>query len=181
MKLDRTNAVVAFWGIAEATVFFIVPDVLLSWLALRSYKRALVACLWALGGALFGACIIWFVALANPDPVRTLFASLPAINDGMIANVAQQLDKGGLTALFVGPLIGTPYKIYTLEAVNSGFSFALFLLLSIPARLMRFLLVTIVAGAASQLLQRRLSMRVVQILHAVLWISFYSWYFSVMA
>ena len=181
MKLDRTNAVVAFWGFAEATVFFIVPDVLLSWLALRSYKRALVACLWALGGALVGACIIWFVALANPDLVRTLFASLPAINEGMIANVGQQLDESGLTALFVGPLIGTPYKIYTLEAANSGVSFALFLLVSIPARLMRFLLVTIVAGTASQLLQQRLSMRVVQIIHAVLWISFYSWYFSVMA
>ena len=181
MKLDRTNAVVAFWGIAEATIFFIVPDVLLSWLALRSYKRALVACLWALGGALVGGCLVWFVALVNPDALRALFASLPAINDGMIANVAQQLDQSGLTALFVGPLIGTPYKLYTLEAANSGFSLALFLLVSVPARLTRFLLVTIVAGAASQLLQRRFSMRVVQVLHAVLWISFYSWYFSAMA
>jgi len=181
MKPDRSNAVVAFWGIAEATVFFIVPDVLLSWLALRDFKRALVGCLWALGGALVGACGLWFVALANPDPVRTRFASLPAINDGMIASVGQQLDESGLTALFVGPLIGTPYKIYTLEAANSGFSLALFLLVSIPARLMRFVLVTIVAGAASQVLRRRLSMRVVQAIHAVLWISFYVWYFSVMA
>jgi len=181
MKLSQANVFAALWGIAEATIFFIVPDVLLSWLALRSYKRALVACVWALGGALVGGCVVWFVGLGNPEPVRTLFASLPAINEAMIANVGQQLDESGLSALFVGPMIGTPYKIYTLEAATSGFSLALFLLVSIPARLMRFLLVTLVAGAVSQVLQRRLNMRVVQGLHAVLWIAFYAWYFSVMA
>ena len=181
MKLSRTNVFAALWGIAEATIFFIVPDVLLSWLALRGYKRALVACVWALGGALVGGCIVWFVSLGNPEAVRALFASLPAINEAMIANVGQQLNESGLSALFVGPMIGTPYKIYALEAANSGFSLALFLLVSIPARLMRFLLVTFVAGAVSQVLQRRLNMRVVQVLHAVLWIAFYAWYFSVMA
>ena len=121
MKLNRTNALAALWGVAEATVFFIVPDVLLSWLALQSYKPAFIACLWALAGALVGGGIIWFVGLSNPDMVRTMLVSLPAISDEMITNVAQQLDESGLVALFVGPMIGTPYKIYALEAATSGF------------------------------------------------------------
>ena len=37
--VDGTKALAALWGFAEATVFFIVPDVHLSWLALRSRPR----------------------------------------------------------------------------------------------------------------------------------------------
>jgi membrane protein YqaA with SNARE-associated domain len=181
MKLDRTNAFAALWGLAEAIVFFVVPDVLLSWLALQSYKRAFVACLWVLGGALLGGCVVWFIGQNDPEPVRTLFASLPAIRDDMFANVRLQLEENGLVALFVGPLTGTPYKIYALETADSGYGLATFVLISIPARLVRFLLVTIVAGAASQILQQRLSLRVLQGLHIAFWVSFYAWFFHVMA
>jgi hypothetical protein len=34
------KALAVLWGFAEATVFFIVPDVQLSWLALRSRRTA---------------------------------------------------------------------------------------------------------------------------------------------
>ena len=54
MRIGRANAIASLWGFAEATVFFIVPDVLLSWLALRSPKSGLIACLFALLGALIG-------------------------------------------------------------------------------------------------------------------------------
>ena len=45
------NLGAAVWGFAEATLFFIVPDVLLSWIALHAPRKALVACLWAVVGA----------------------------------------------------------------------------------------------------------------------------------
>ena len=83
-KLNRINALAAFWGLAEATVFYIVPDVLLSWVALRSFKRAMWACLWALLGALAGGAIIWFVGSVNPEPLRSMFVSIPAIGDAML-------------------------------------------------------------------------------------------------
>jgi hypothetical protein len=47
MKITQANAVAFLWGIAEATFFFIVPDVLLSWLALSSHRRGLIACVFA--------------------------------------------------------------------------------------------------------------------------------------
>ncbi len=42
------------WGFAEATFFFIVPDVLLTLIALKNWRLATRACLWSLGGALIG-------------------------------------------------------------------------------------------------------------------------------
>ncbi len=180
MQINRTNALASFWGIAEATFFFIVPDVLLSWIALQSYKRALLACFWATGGALLGGGILWFIGQNDPAASRAFFAALPAIDDSMIANVQSQLGIAGLKALFVGPLIGTPYKIYAVEAAHLGYGLGIFLLISLPARLVRFLLVSIVAGGMSKLLSRRLSLRQLQGLHILFWIALYAWYFSVM-
>jgi len=180
MQLNRTNVLAAIWGVAEATVFFIVPDVLLSWIALRSRKLALIACLWATGAALVGGCILWFVGRHDPEPARALFATLPAINDGMIEGVRSQLHATGLKGLFMGPLQGTPYKLYAVEAASIGYGLGIFLLISLPARLIRFLLVSLVAGGISALLRRRLSLRHLQTMHILFWAALYTWYFSVM-
>jgi len=177
----RTYALAAAWGLAEATLFFIVPDVLLSWVAMKNLRRALIACAWVLLGALIGGCIVWIIGANDPGPTRAVFDVIPAISELMISDVREQLDSRGIVALFVGPLIGTPYKIYALEAAGAGFGLLIFLLISIPARLMRFLVVTLFAAAASRVLRRFVSMRVLQVLHAVMWISFYAWYFHVMA
>jgi len=181
MKINRRNALAWFWGFSEATVFFIVPDVLLSWLAIDSYKRALVASLWVLCGALVGGCLLWFLGRTEPQALREIFVSLPAINDAMISNVRSQLQESGLVAMFIGPLSGTPYKIYALEAGNMGYGLAVFLLISIPARLIRFLLVIVIAGALGHLARGKLSLRSARILHIIFWIALYAWYFSIMA
>ena len=176
----RIYALAAAWGIAEATLFFIVPDVLLSWVAIHDWKRALRTCTCALVGALVGGCIVWILGYLEPQPVREIFGLVPGISEQMIADVGQQLDSRGLIALFIGPLIGTPYKIYALEAAGAGYGLLVFLLVSIPARLMRFLVVTLVAGLASHVLRRIVSTRVLVWLHVFLWLAFYTWYFGVM-
>lgn len=180
MRNQRNNLLAAAWGIAEATVFFIVPDVLLSWFALYGVRRALIACLFAMLGALVGGTIVWFVARNDPESLRQLFTALPAINYEMLSSVRAQLEQDGLVALFLGPLTGTPYKIYTLEAAHLGFGFAIFMLISIPARLIRFVFVTVVVAAVSHLLRLRLTLRQRQYLLAACWIAFYSWYFYAM-
>jgi membrane protein YqaA with SNARE-associated domain len=181
MKLNRTNALAALWGLAEAALFFIVPDVFLSWIALRSFKRAMWACLWALLGALIGGAFIWYMGLVNADALRAVFTSIPAINEGMMNNVRDQLQNSGLVALFIGPLVGTPYKLYALEAAQLGYGLFIFLLISIPARLMRFIIVTIVSAAASRALNRFVGIRTLQVMHVCVWVAFYSWYFHVMS
>jgi len=181
MKLSRINAVAALWGLAEATLFFIVPDIFLSWVALRSFKRAMWACLWALLGALIGGALIWYIGLLNADPLRAVFTSIPAINEDMLNSVRDQLQHNGLVALFIGPLIGTPYKLYALEAAQLGYGLFIFLLISIPARLIRFVIVTIVSAGASRALGKFVGLRTLQVLHVCVWTAFYSWYFHVMS
>ncbi len=99
----------------------------------------------------------------------------------MIADVRSQLDERGLVALFIGPLIGTPYKIYALEAAGAGFGIWGFLLISIPARLLRFVLVTSVVALVSKGLKRFVQVRRLQLILVVAWISFYTFYFYVMS
>ena len=85
MRIRQANAIASLWAFAEATVFIIVPDVLLSWLALRSFKRGLIACLFALLGSLIGGATMWLWAKNNPDSARAIVESLPAISRAMIS------------------------------------------------------------------------------------------------
>ena len=180
MKPDRGNLLAAVWGFAEATVFFIVPDVLLSWIALRSARRAFIASLYALAGALAGGLVTWSVGRSDPETLRSLFAALPAIDGAMIAAVREQLVDAGLPSVFIGPLIGVPYKIYALEAGNLGIPAASFLLVSIPARLSRFLLVSAVVAGVAYWLRPRLGERSLRVLLLACWAAFYAWYLYAM-
>ena len=181
IRIGRANVIASLWGFAEATLFFIVPDVLLSWLALRSTKSGLIACLFALLGALVGGSAMWLWGRIDPDSARAIFELLPAMGGDSIVSVQKQLADSGITALFLGPLGGTPYKIYAVEAANLGYGLVIFLAVSIPARLTRFLLVTIVSGVASRVLRRRFSLRTVQMIHVGFWAVFYALFFTVMA
>ena len=180
MKSGVANAVAGLWGAAEATLFFIVPDVFLSWLALSDRRQALVACLYAVLGALVGGTIMWAWGRNDPEAARATLDLVPAIADSTIARVQRQLDETGITALFLGPLSGIPYKIYAVEAAQAGIGLLVFLAVSVPARLMRFVAVAFVIGALGQVLQRRLSLRAVRIVLVACWVVFYAWFLAIM-
>jgi membrane protein YqaA with SNARE-associated domain len=175
------NGLAASWGAAEATLFFIVPDVLLSRIALQDRRRALRACLWALAGALAGGTLVWILGHADPAPTRTLFTQIPAIDHDMIRRVHRQILDLGAGAVFIGPLTGTPYKIYALEAAGAGVGLLPFLLVSVPARLLRFVAVVLLTHAVAAGLHRLASSRAIAWLHAAAWAAFYAWYFYVMS
>jgi membrane protein YqaA with SNARE-associated domain len=178
LKKRSLNAFAALWGFAEASVFFLVPDVLLSGYALSNLRRALMACLYAVAGALVGGTLIWFWGRHDPEAFRTLFLSLPGIDEAMIRSVRSQLESMGLAAVFLGPLKGTPYKIYALEASLLAYSWPLFVLISLPARLIRFVLVTLLVGSIRIALGKRLSTAGAWFTHLACWTLFYAWYFS---
>jgi len=180
MQISRNNLLAVVWGFAEATLFFIVPDVLLSWIALKSRKRALLACLWVAAGALCGGALIWLLGRENPEAVRQIFTYLPAMTANMATDVHAQLEEIGLVALFIGPLIGTPYKIYAVEAASLGYGLGIFLLISLPARLLRFVIVSLITGTIANVLHPKLRQRHLRILLGVFWLLLYGTYFSLM-
>jgi len=149
----RAARLVAFaWGFAEATFFFLLPDVFLTALAARNLGAAVRATLAALAGALLGGTVMYAFGHAAPERARALLDAVPAIGPALVASVRAQLAAHGLLALALGPARGTPYKIYAVEWGARGGSLPAFLLVSVPARWLRFLLTTLVAAAAMRVL-----------------------------
>lgn len=173
----RAETAGSLWGLAEATLFFIVPDVLLSAIALTSVRRALTISVWVLAGALLGGTLMWALGRTEPATGTELLVLLPAIDAAMIADVRMQLESSGLPALFAGPVTGTPYKIYALQSGNLDIGVVEFLLVSIPARMLRFVVVTLAVGGVSAMLGRWLDLRWRRVVLALSWTAFYAWYF----
>lgn len=136
------NLVAGLWGLAEATLFFIVPDVWLSLAGRRRLQTELRACLFALAGALLGGALV-YIGGAHDKQAITLREKIPAIRPAMVARVAMELADHGAGAIFIGPLTGTPYKLYAAQAADAGIGLAVFILMSMPARGIRFVLVTL--------------------------------------
>ena len=168
------------WGLAEATFFFIVPDVLLTVIACRALKPALKATIASLIGALAGGTMMYVFGARDAEAARTFLDHVPAINPALITRVAGQISEGGLLAVLIGPLKGIPYKIYAVEWGARGGSFLAFLLISIPARYIRFVLATLaargIAGVIEPLTGHRAGIEISILM--IIWVAFYGYYFS---
>lgn len=178
-KHARTLEAAAFaWGFIEATIFFIVPDVLLSVSAASNARRAYTACLFATVGALLGGAVLWH--LGEAVDWRALFDGLPAIDASMIAAARERLAADGPAALFAGVLTGTPYKVFVIEARDLGIGPGLFLAVSIPARLGRFLIVTAAAHLFCRATRHRLPESGQRTVLLGFWVVFYAAFFALM-
>ena len=168
------------WGLAEATFFFIVPDVLITLLACRAFRPALKATVAALCGALLGGSLIFACSTYRPDVTHRYLLRVPAISAELVAQVQTQLEERGLIGLLLGPLKGIPYNIYAVLWGAEGGDWLRFLLISIPARYTRFLLSALAARGLAWFLQRWTARRVefeLTVL-AALWLEFYCFYFA---
>lgn len=168
----------AFWGFAEATLFFILPDVLLSYLALDKKEPLLKYCLWTLLGALLGGAILYWLAAFDQNAWWQIIESVPAIDSNLMNQVSDWMQKDGLLAILLGPSQGLPYKVFAVQAHEVGIGFWLFLLISIPARLLRFLLIAYLARLLSMTILSKCLRRIKIAVWALIWIAGYVVYFS---
>lgn len=176
----RAAVLSALWGFAEATLFFIVPDVAISFAALHSRRTALVAAASATAGALVGGAVMWWWGGHVPTQAFGAIANVPAISSAMIEGVVHQTDRLGLLAVLTGPLLGTPYKIYAAQWGRIGGAIAPFMLVSIVARAPRFLLVGLgtswIATAAKHKIDPRSNRARALVL--AFWVIFYAYYLT---
>jgi membrane protein YqaA with SNARE-associated domain len=168
------------WGFAEATVFFIVPDVWLTRTAVRhGLKPALVNCAFSLIGALAGGVLVWLLAKQGMGPdIARFFDALPGISPAMIEHARASLEQQGPPALAYGAMTGVPYKLYALHAA-SLLSLPAFLLVSAVARLARFVVTSCGAWLVVVVLKKHLQPSALLWLHALAWLAFYAFYFNV--
>lgn len=165
------------WGFSEATLFFIIPDVLLTLYAVltRSFRKVLVACLICVLGAMFGGTFMYTLPFYENEISGIVFRSR-FINLEMIEHVHATLRSNLWMGLITGPLFGVPYKLFALIAPNYT-SLSLFLLITIPARLSRFILFSGLAYVLSHYVFKGLSVRMKIIVWSIVWIVGYLLYF----
>jgi len=173
------NKVAASWGFAEATLFFIVPDVWLSIVGRNSLKKGLIACCYSLFGALLGGIILYWWGAYDFQAANAVIEIIPAINSDMLTRVHSELSFQGPIAVLLGPLSGTPYKTYAIQAANADMNFIVFLLISIPARLIRFTFVAAISYYVSQLISAKTKLDPIFIILGA-WFLFYLFYFTIM-
>jgi membrane protein YqaA with SNARE-associated domain len=142
-------AAAALWGAAEASFFFLVPDILLTAAALRHGLKAglLLSVCAAILAALSGV-ILWVWARHDPVQARAAMLHVPAVGPDLLARVHGEFDKGWPLHLTLGAVSGVPYKLYAVEAGVRAVPLWLFVPVSFAARLMRFALTVTAAAAA---------------------------------
>jgi len=130
-------------------------------------------------GALIGGAITYGVgARLDRDRSAQLLAAVPAISPEMVEQVEEEMREHGPVSMFLGPLRGTPYKIYARTAGVQEQPLGAVLLWTIPARGARFVLVAAVAGLYGWLV-RRITPRTSWLLgpYLLVWALFYVLYF----
>ncbi|MEQ1818762.1 MAG: hypothetical protein ABL871_09130 [Terricaulis sp.] len=180
----RKNAldVAAFiWGVAEATLFFFVPDVLLSYIGLkRGIKPAVRASIIAAIGASVGGIIMYLWSGSDPAVAREAVLAVPAISEAMAQHAEQEMTENWFLATFLGPVTSTPFKVFAILAPQASASLPTFALAAVAARLPRFLIASIGASLTGRFLSRWLSER--QLLWVLIgaWLLFYAVFFTLM-
>ena len=146
------------WGFAEATFFFIVPDVFLTFMAIRKgWREGLKVAAITLLGALLGGLLMYsWGAGAKLKVIVPFLDVIPAISREMILQTLAALKENGATTLFIAAFTGVPYKIPAALAPHAGLSLSVFLVMSVLARGVRFALSTLLAAGIAALWRRLL-------------------------
>jgi membrane protein YqaA with SNARE-associated domain len=175
----RRSATIAFaWGLAEALVFFVVPDVFLTRVALFDLRGAIRSCLWAVVGALIGGAILWTAAARGyaPDLLHA-FRWIPGITNDTIAAAGAAMQRDGVVAMFAGAFTGKPYKLFAVHAGAQGIGLVAFLTVSVAARLARFLISTLAAWLMGRVFAAK-SRLFLSRAHLLFWLIFYTAFFT---
>ena len=166
------------WAAAEASFFFIVPDVLLTAAVLRvGLARSLRLCVMAAAIAALTGALMWHWAGQNQAAARAAMLAVPAIGPDLVARVHREFNGAWAIHLVLGAVSGVPYKLYAVEAGARHIPLWLFVPASFAARLLRFLLTVFLAGAGRALLLRWQRPQWAAPLWAAAWIIVYVIYF----
>ena len=168
------------WGFAEATLFFIVPDIILGWVILFDRKNTLKVYGVALGGACLGGALMYYWGLNDLQGLKSTLDIIPAINMEMIERTALEMKENALLAMTKASVTGVPYKIAAANAASANLSLGVFLLYSVPARLARWALFGFITGGAYATFLHKMTISTIKIIYLSFWLMFYIVFFYFM-
>jgi len=167
------------WGFAEATLFFIIPDVFLTLAALFSIKQSLKIMAAILLGSVLGGGVMFWIGAAHPEQAESLVLHVPFITQKMVAKSHNEFEQYGIWALVKGPAGGIPYKIYAVQSPRRA-GLPVFLLVTVIARAWRFVLAWAFAVLMGAVFKKGIDHRpwAAVAAHLLLWTAIYAWYWS---
>jgi len=132
----------AVWGYAEATRFWLVPDIVLGWIALNRSRFAALSLVAATMGAIVGGVRMHRRAAIEYGRLT----QIPGISDAMLADARDKFAARGWAAVVRAPLDGIPYKVFATESALAGRPLDELVAWTPIARAWRFYLTYVVAG-----------------------------------
>ncbi|HSG94846.1 MAG TPA: hypothetical protein VLA28_04965 [Afifellaceae bacterium] len=167
------------WGFAEATLFFIVTDVLLTLLVVwRGFRVALLAALAAALGAVPGGALMLTWSAYDPAGLFAVLERLPSINAAMIENAGMALAGDWFAAILAGAFSGVPYKVFAAQVWPAGIGTLAFLLATVPLRLARYLALVMMVGGIDAVLRCWLGRHIRITILCGTWVLFYAIFWS---
>ncbi|WFB34678.1 hypothetical protein P3T73_10955 [Kiritimatiellota bacterium B12222] len=167
------------WGFGEATVFFILPDLLLSLTALFAFRKAWKQLGWMIVGSILGGVCIYLWTLEAPRMARQVVDAVPFVTEEMWIKVQLTLSQHGGAGLVLGPFSGIPYKVYAVESAERV-PLLWFVLFSFPARLSRLVGAVLLFGGVGALFKQKIIVHpgITLAMWGLYWIGMYSWYWG---
>jgi len=178
--LGASGLALAFtWGLAEGTLFFLVPDLVLTLTALFSFKIALRQTGAAVIGAMIAGALMFSWSSVDYAQSSDVVMSVPFVNESMTDTVRADLDADGALGLLKGPFSGIPYKVYAIEAPGRV-GLLPFLIATIPARLERLFSGVLLFAAIGYWQRRRIQTKphLALIGYGLYWSVLYTWYWT---
>lgn len=178
-----------FWGLFEGTWFFIIPDIALSYLALRGVKSAIVSTLATVLGAMVAATLLYFLIILDSTwikSIKSIWSHFPGYYPAMLDTAAEHLRQSQARGLLTGPTSGIPYRFYVLEAFQQDISLGSLLFWTPLARLQRILIAPVAVLVLKYVFKKsgqrwysfnfKKQMLSLIVIIAIYWICTYIWY-----
>ena len=172
----------AAWSVAEASFFFLVPDIILTAALVRRGPRValLLSVAAAICAALTGMAMYWWGA-QDIAAARSAMLKVPAVGTDLLARAHRAFDGAWSLHLALGVIGGVPYKLYAVEAGAPHVPLWLFLPVSFTARLARFCVTVGLAALGRALLMRLGKAQWMMAVWALAWTLVYLVYFTLRA
>lgn len=138
------------WGYAEATRFWLIPDILLVWIGLNRTKSIVPSVVAATIGATLGGAAMH----QNAHEEHPRLTQIPGISDAMLEDAHERFASRGWGAVVRAPIDGIPYKVYATESGVAGTPLAVLIAWTPVARAWRFLLTALAAGLIGAVFSR---------------------------
>src|SRR5688572_4816514 len=95
------------WGYAEATRFWLIPDILLAWISLNRPSSIVPSVVAATVGATLGGVHMH----QHAHEERARLTQIPGISEAMLVDAHERFAARGWVAVVRAPIDGIPYKV----------------------------------------------------------------------